>query len=218
VLALDSDTMPGLAYSLGAAPPPEPPLLAAAEKDERGRWRTRRGIGPVRAVQRYATPAPDGVLLLQSGKTTDEGIAPVLGSVTVFYDVVQRIGRAPFFRDWAIVGDLSAGPRQTAYRWTAYADTVLLVVEPTWKSVLTARRIRNIAASISGARVGVVANKLARAADADEIASRLGEPVLAAVPVDEAVSEAERSGLPLLDHAPDAPATVAIARLAERLS
>jgi CO dehydrogenase maturation factor len=218
VLALDSDTMPGLVYSLGAEAPAEPPLLAAAEKNEAGRWRPRKGIGPVRAVQRYATPAPDGVLLLQSGKTGVEGMAPVMGSVNVFYDVVQRIGRAPFFRDWAIVGDLSAGPRQSAYRWGTYADTFLLIVEPTWKSALTARRIERIVRSRGTPEVLLVANKLTGKADANEIGRRVGQRVFAAIPADAAVVEAERLGVPLLDHAPRSPAARAIARLAERLS
>lgn len=48
VLALDSDMMPGLALNLGAEEPALPPLLEAAEKDENGRWRLKRGIGPAR--------------------------------------------------------------------------------------------------------------------------------------------------------------------------
>jgi CO dehydrogenase nickel-insertion accessory protein CooC1 len=218
VLALDSDTMPGLTFSLGVEPPVEPPLLAAAEKNEAGRWRPRKGIGPVRAVQRYATPAPDSVLLLQSGKTTDDGMAPVMGSVNVFYDVVQRIAGSPFFRDWSIVGDLSAGPRQSAYRWATYADTFLLLVEPIWKSALTAQRIARVVRSRSDVGVLLVANKVRDRDDVVEIARRVDEPVFASIPADDAVAEAERIGVPLLDHAPASPAVQAVGDLAERLT
>ena len=218
VLALDSDTMPGLTFSLGVEAPAEPPLQAAAERNEQGRWRTRKGIGAVRAVERYATPAPDGVLLLQSGKTTPEGIAPVLGSVNVFYDVIHRLGRAPRFRDWAIVGDLSAGPRQSAFRWAPYADTFLVLAEPSWKSALTARRIARIASSLSADRVLLVANKVERVLDAEEIGRRVGAPVFASIPADAAVADAERLGVPVLDHAPASAAVRVIESLAERLS
>ena len=69
VLALDSDPMPGLSFSLGSGPDPlEAPLRDAAEKDGAVRWRLKPGIGPVRAVQRYAAHAPDGIRLLQIGK------------------------------------------------------------------------------------------------------------------------------------------------------
>ena len=75
VLALDSDTLPGLSISLGAEVPDEPPLNDAAERNEKGRWRLKPGIGPVRAIQRFATDAPDGVRLLQIGKTDKRGLA-----------------------------------------------------------------------------------------------------------------------------------------------
>ena len=218
VLALDSDTMPGLTFSLGAEQPDEPPLQAAAERNDAGRWRPRRGIGPVRAVQRYATRAPDGVLLLQSGKTTTEGMAPVLGSVNVFYDVIHRLARAPYFRDWVVVGDLSAGPRQSAFDWAPYADTFVLLVEPTWKSALTARRIARIVRSRGPVTVHVVANKVRTDGDADAVARMVGESVFASIPHDDAVAEAERRGVALVDHAPDSPAVRAVEELARRLS
>ena len=218
VLALDSDTMPGLTFSLGAEQPAEPPLQAAAERNEAGRWRPRRGIGPVRAVQRYATRAPDGVLLLQSGKTTVEGMAPVLGSVNVFYNVIHRLRRAPHFHDWVVVGDLSAGPRQSAFDWAPYADTFVLLVEPTWKSALTARRIARIVRSRGAVDVRVVANKVRGDGDADAVARMVGEPVFASIPHDPAVAESERRGVAVLDHAPESAAVRVIEELAARLS
>jgi CO dehydrogenase maturation factor len=45
VLALDSDVLPGLTFSLGAEAPAVPPLEDAAVRDEDGRWRLRKGIG-----------------------------------------------------------------------------------------------------------------------------------------------------------------------------
>ena len=217
MLALDSDTMPGLTYSLGVTEPEESALQEAAERNEAGRWRPKKGIGPVRAVQRHAVTAPDGVVLLQSGKTTQEGMAPVMGAVNVFYDVVQRIGGAPHFHDWVIVGDLSAGPRQSAYRWAAYADTFLLLVEPTWKSALTARRVARIVRSRGDVEVRVVASKTVPGDD-EHVARMVGEPVFASIPFDPAVAEAERRGVALLDAAPESPAVRAITQIAERLS
>ncbi len=217
VLALDSDLMPGLTLSLGAEAPADPTLLGGAERNDSGRWRVRKGVGPVRAVRRYATPGPDGVLLLQSGKVTPEGLSPIQGAFTVFYDLVQRIGGAQAFRDWAIVGDLSAGPRQAAYRWAAYAEEFVLVVEPNWKSALTARRIARIVRSRSGVTVRVVANKVAGAEDVERVEELVGETVFAAVPRDEAVASADRLGVALIDHDPASPAATAIAELADRL-
>lgn len=141
VLALDSDLMPGLALSLGADPGTAPTLAEAAERSESGRWRLRKGIGPVRAVRRHSTPAPDGVRLLEAGKLTADGLEPIMGSLNAFYAIVHRLRRADAFSDWAVVGDLPAGPRQTAFDWAPYADTFVVLAEPSWKSALTSRRV-----------------------------------------------------------------------------
>lgn len=217
VLALDSDTFPGLSLSLGALVPGDPPLNGASEKDEHGRWRLRRGIGPVRAVQRFATDAPDGVRLLQAGKHGPDGLGPVMGAVNAFNAVIHRLREADALRDWAIVGDLSAGPRQTAFDWAPYADRLLVVVEPTWQSMLTARRIVHIARARRDVEPLLVVNKVRGADDAARVEGELGVPAVAAIPVDEGVRSAERAGAALLDHAPGSPAVEAIGRLAERL-
>ena len=115
------------------------------------------------------------------------------------------------------MGDLPAGPRQTAFNWAPYAHTYLLVVEPTWKSALTARRIARIARSRGRARVLVVANKTGGDADADRVAELVGEPVFAAIPADDGVVAADRLGLAPIDHAPESAAVRAIEATVERL-
>jgi CO dehydrogenase maturation factor len=215
VLALDSDMQPGLAASLGAAVPDEPPLNAAAERTEEGRWRLRKGIGPVRAVERYSTPAPDGVRLLQAGKTSPEGLAAVLGAIHAFHRLVHRLDRRSSLGRWTIVGDLPAGPRQLAFDWAPYAERVLLVVEPSWKSVLAARRSARVAPR--GADVALVVSKAAGDEDVAWVEERMEMPALAAVPLDAGVEAAERRGVAPLDHAPDGPFVAAVERLADRL-
>jgi CO dehydrogenase nickel-insertion accessory protein CooC1 len=210
--------MPGLALSLGVDAGDTAMLTDAAERDERGRWRLRRGTGPVRAIRRYAMEGPDGVLLLQCGKVAGDGLPPLMPSINAFYGFVHRLGEPKSLRDWSIVGDLPAGPRQLAFDWAPYADTAVVVVEPTSKSALTARRIARIARSRAGVRVVPVANKVEARGDVARIERLLGEDVTLAVPADDAVAEAERLGVPLLDHAPDAAAVKAVAELADRLT
>jgi len=218
VLALDSDPLPGLSLSLGAEVPDEPPLNAAAEQNEKGRWRLKPGIGPVRAVQRFATDAPDGVRLLQIGKTDARGLAPNRASHNAFYQIIHRLDRAPSLRDWVFLGDLPAGPRQMAFDWAPYARHFLLVVEPTWQSMLTARRIIKITRSMrDGVELSLIVNKSTGGDDVERVQSFLGVALVAEVPVDEGVRSAERAGAALLDHAPDSAAVVAIERLANHL-
>ena len=221
VLALDSDLMPGLARSLGlggGADVPSP-LEGAAERGEDGRWRLKKGVGPVRAVRRYAVAAPDGVTLLQSGKLPPEGTGAIMSSLQAYYKVVHRLSKPRTFADWAIIGDLPAGPRQAAFNWAPFAETFLILVEPTWQSALTGRRVARVVRSREGSgAVGLVANKVADPADVGRVEDLVGEAVVGSIPADDRVREAERAGAALLDHDPSSPAARAIERLVDDLS
>nr|MBA2601642.1 hypothetical protein [Actinomycetota bacterium] len=217
VLALDSDPMPGLAINLGLGPLEDEMLTDAAEKDESGRWRLKKGIGAARAVQRYSAVAPDGVRLLQFGKAGDQGFVPFMGSLNAFHQVLYRIARDDVLRDWTIIGDHPAGPRQTAFGWAPYADTFLMIVEPTWQSVLTARRIGRIARAKKQGEVLVVANKIRGEQDLRRVEERMGGSAFAVVPADPAVRSADVAGEALLDHAPGCPAIRAVEKLVDRL-
>jgi len=218
VLALDSDTMPGLAFNLGVQTPSEPALLAAAERGENGRWRFKPGIGPVRAVQRFAMDAPDNVRLLEFGTPGPEGQAEIAPAIQAFFRVVHGIGDARALCEWSIVGDLPAGPRQVAFDWAPYARTYLLVAEPTMQSLLTARRVARLASSRPGPTVSLVASKVKNDADLRRIEEFMGVRATAVMPRAPAVIEAERLGVALIDHAPESSAVQAVEDLVERLS
>jgi CO dehydrogenase maturation factor len=217
VLTLDSDMMPGLALSLGLGLDSSAMLTDAVEKNEKGRWRLRKGIGPVRAIQRYSVLAPDGVRHLQCGKLDDDGRAAIMGSINGYYQVIHRLTRSGTFHKWTIIGDLPAGPRQVAYRWAPYADTFVLMVEPSWKSVLTARRIMAILRTGEGVTILPVASKVSGADDVRAIEQMLGEDVVTAIPADREVGIAERSGRAPIDYAPCSPAVRAIEAFAGML-
>ena len=216
VLALDTDGVPGLALSLGATPPSTPPLVAAVDQAEGGCWRLKKGVGPVRAVQRFSTLAPDGVRVLEVGDHPVSGVASVTPSAQAFYQVIHGLPEARALRAWTMIGDHPAGPRQTTHDWAPYADTLLVVAEPTWKSALTARRLAELA-SARGAAALTVATKVSSPGDADRVTQIAGVPVVATVPADEAVRESDRLGVALIDHAPSCPAARAIEQLVDDL-
>lgn len=219
VLALDSDLLPGLSLSLGSGPEPaEPPLLRAVEQDESGRWGWREGLDAVSAAQGFASPAPDGVRVLQRGKVGGAGFGPIVGSSKAFWEVVHGLVDAPAFRDWTFVGDLPAGARQTAEDWAPYARTYVVVVQPSAQSALTARRVGRLARlQAPEADVVFIANRVAGEDDVRHVERWIGEPVFASLPADEGVLAAERVGVAPIDHDPDSPAIVAIGRLATAL-
>ena len=217
VLAFDADPMPsGMARSLGTHDTPEPLLADAVERKDGGPWRLKRGIGPVTAVRRYAREAPDGVLMLQLVKITLEDHPAFLAATQAFWQLVHRMHEARSFDDWSFIGDTPAGPRQIAADFHPWADTYLVIVEPTWKSVLTARRAARLA-RMREARVLPVASKVRGAADRELLEQRLGEPVVATIPFDEDIEESDRLGIPLIDHAPTSRGVQAVERIIERI-
>lgn len=215
VLAIDSDPMPGLAHSLGVEEPDAPRLMAAAEKPEKGPWRLRSGIGPMTVVRRYTTPAPDGIRMLQLGKSGKDGLSPVNGSVNAFLATVRRMHEAPPLYEWAIVGDLPAGPRQLAAGFSPYARVYVVVVEPTSQSAMTGRRVARIARGPLGADVIFAASKVDGAQQRERVERLIGERVECVIPTDQAVRDAENRRVAVIDAAPDSAVVRAVEELAD---
>jgi CO dehydrogenase maturation factor len=219
VLALDADPLPGLSLSLGSGPDPVPPPLAeAVVRGEDGRWGWRPGIDASIAAERFSTAAPDGVRLLQRGKAGPTRTAPVTGAAQAFWEVGQGLVSAPHFRDWALIGDMPAGLRETADDWAPYADFYLVVVLPTAQSAMTARRVARLARARDPRAVLFVASRIAGDDDVAHVERLLGEPVFASIPDDDAVRKAERAGVATIDHAPDCATVAAVDELVTKLA
>jgi CO dehydrogenase maturation factor len=219
VLVLDCDVLPGLSLSLGSGPDPAvPPLTDAVARDEQGRWGWRAGIDATIAAQRFSTAGPDGVRLLQRGKADRTGLGPTTAASKALWEVGHGLVSAEDFRDWALIGDLPGGLRETADDWAPYADTYLVVVLPTAQSALAARRLARLARTRSPHGVRFVANRVQGEDDVRHVERLLGEPVFAAIPADEAVTVAERMGVATIDHAPGSPSVAAIERLITTLA
>lgn len=217
VLAIDSDPLPGMAFSLGLphddAPLPDEAIEDRPDDEEGPRYRLRSGLSAVEAVERYAATAPDGVRFLQFGKVRTDPRA-LFRSQFAFRQILRDL---PVER-WDLVGDLPGGTRQPFTGWGGYADTFLVVVEPMAKSLLSARRLARLASSGERpVRVVAVANKVMEPADAEHVARRTGLEVVAAVPLDPAFAAAERAGKAPLDAAPDSAGVQAVSSLVDRL-
>jgi CO dehydrogenase maturation factor len=218
VLAIDSDPLPGMAFSLGLdrddAPLPDEAIEDRPEDEEGPRYRLRAGLDAAEAVDRYAVHAPDGVRFLQFGKIRTDPRA-LFRSQIAFRQIIKEL---PEDR-WDLVGDLPGGTRQAFTGWGAYADTYLVVVEPMAKSLLSARRLARLASATDRpVKVVAVANKVSEAGDAEMIATRTGLEVIASVPLEPAFADAERTGRAPLDVIPDSAAVHAVSLMVERLA
>ncbi len=211
VLALDSDPLPGLAYALGVPVVDRPiPDDVVVEGPEGGpRWVLRPDLDPVAVVEQYAALTADGVRYLQFGNTW-EGVWTLQRAQFAWSEVVRDL---PVDR-FDVVGDLPGGTRQAMFGWAKYADVVAIVVEPSAKSLHTARRLLNVAdASWGPASILVVANKVESVLDVDLIEHRLGREVHGAFPFSREVLDAERAGQAPLDGAASSAFVDAVADL-----
>lgn len=208
-LVLDSDVMPGLAGALGldATDAAIPGEATVPGEDGGPRFRLREGLSAAEAVEIYALRGPDGVRLLQLGKLRTEGAWTLAASQSAFRQIALELAEVG---DRHLVGDLPGGTRQPAFGWGRFADTLVAVVEPTVKSFVTARRLRRLADVPDGPRLVALANKVRSADDERLIAAETDLEVVGSIPHDDAVRDADRAGVALVDHAPDAPATTAL--------
>lgn len=206
VLAADLDPNPGLSYGLGmaltdAGLPPE-----AIDGDE-GSWmgQLAPGLHPLEAVEKFATVAPDGVRYLGLGKITDPERTAMRRTMGPLFHILLNFAEP----GWDVVGDLEAGTNTPYQGYCYFADRVLLVVGPSWKSALTARRLLGLIGDLPYLVVGN------RSRDEPDHHGFVPE---VRIPFDPAVSEADRAGIALIDHAPESPAVRAIEGLADLLS
>lgn len=198
VLAVDSDPLPGMAYSLGIPIEDRPtPDDVVVEGPEGGvRWVLRPGLDAAGFIETYAAPGPDNVQYLQFGNTWGH-VSTLQRGQHAWSQVVKEMDP----RAWHVVGDLPGGSRQAMFGWAKYADVVALVVEPTAKSIHVARQLRNISnATWAPSHVVVVANRVEGTDDVERISEALELPVIAVVPHDPLVTEADKLALSPIDH------------------
>jgi CO dehydrogenase maturation factor len=84
-----------------------------------------------------------------------------------------------------------------------FVDAMLVVVEPTRRSLGTASQIKSLANDIGLTRLWLVGNKVRDEQEAAFLeAETPGIPVLGILPADLAVQEADRLGIAVYDHVP----------------
>jgi CO dehydrogenase maturation factor len=211
VLALDADTNPMLGVSLGVGPEETDLLVAVRQGLETGETEHERSTEGF--VERFGRDAPDGVRLVVASRID----RPNPGCTCCGVSPEQLLGELES-GDQIVIGDLEAGIGTVVRLQEGQADVIVVVAQPTAKSLDVACRAVRVAANRT-TRVIVVAN---RVRDEDELATivaAVGEDQeIVVVPEDAAIAEADRDGRAAIDVDPDAPGVRAIIELADRLA
>src|SRR5215208_2321159 len=130
------------------------------------------------------------------------------------------IQAAPAAEQDVCILDTEASPEHLSRGTARYADAMLAVVEPYYKSLEAGRRMAALAQDLGLDRVALVANKIRDDRDlaaVREFAAQHELELAGVVPYDEAMPAAERAGAAPLDFAPDSEAVAAIGDLARKV-
>jgi len=211
VLALDADTNPMLGVSLGLGAEETDLLLGVRQGLDSGE--TEHEQSTEGFVERFGRDAPDGVRLVVASRIDRPnpgcpccGVSP------------ESLMRELETGDQMIVGDLEAGVGTIWRLQENDADIVLVVVQPTAKSIEVARRAVELAVE-KVPEVIVVANRVRGDDDLDVIRAALGDELeYVVVPDEQAIADADRHGNAAIDVDADAPGVRAIVALADRLA
>jgi len=197
VVAIDTDSNPNLAMSLGLDEdtanhaPLVPRSLVVGGGDGT--------LTPAALLTEYGLRTPIGVTLLHAMRVEQAGA----GCTCMSHATVRSLlGMAMEEEADVTLVDMEAGLEHLsrAGGTLAYADVLLMIMEPTRKSILTAARTVPLAEELGIPRMYGVGNKARLPADAEfyeRVCAEQGVALAGVVPFDAAVPVADRSGVGL---------------------
>lgn len=216
VVAIDADPNPNLGISLGmprtSVETMRPILNALLDS---GHTHDDPTPAAEDLLSRYGVEAPDGVILVATGKIERPSSACLCcGS----HNTTRQFFGELSADDRIVLADLEAGLNDLIWAHPGPHDIVLAVTEGSAKSVEVARRACRLAEEMGVTRIIAVVNRILSEEEVAEVAGALGVEEAFAVPEDPAVERADHLGVAPIDVAPGSPALVALNELAQRLA
>ena len=122
--------------------------------------------------------------------------------------------------DTVVIADMEAGLEHLSIGTLAYIDALLVVVQPTMKTMMTAHRTYGLAKELGIPEVAFIGNRVTKPADREQLeafAREHGCDLLVTIPDDDSVRFADMDARCLLDVAPDSEVVAGVSRLADVL-
>ena len=211
VLAVDADPSPCLAGALGFPDDKRALLNPISEMSQLIEERTGAKPGTMGGFFTINPRVDDirdrfsvehrGVYLLEMGSVEMGGSGCICPESAMLKTLFTHL----LFRDEdVLILDMYAGVEHLGRATVDFVDAMIIVVEPTRRSLGTARQIKKLAEDIGLSRLWLVGNKVR---NQDETAfletESPGIPILGFLPADLKVQEADRLGIPVYDHVPE---------------
>jgi CO dehydrogenase maturation factor len=215
VLAVDADPSPCLAGALGFPNELRANLHPIAEMDALIEERTGAKPGAVGGFFTLNPRVDDiperfsvlhrGVRLLEMGSVELGGSGCICPEAAMLKTLFTHL---LFRKDEILLLDMYAGVEHLGRATVDFVDAMLVVVEPTRRSLGTAAQIKKLANDIGLQRLYLVGNKVRNADEAKFLENETpGLPVLGYLPADLKVQEADRLGVPVYDYVESLKAT-----------
>ena len=213
VIAIDADSSPNLALSLGLSAEESARILPVAENEELIRVKTGTDFSGVfrlsftvdDIIGKYAVPTPSGANLLVMGTVKAMGA----GCVCPAHSVIKALLRHLVVeRHEIVILDMEAGIEHLGRGTAEHVDVLLAVADANQKSLAVAATICRLAQASAIRTIGLVANRIADREQESVIRSFAGNyclPVLGEIPFDTEVVRAGMTG-----EMPDPSASVAL--------
>lgn len=193
VVAIDTDSNPNLGMSLGLTldqveTMPVLPRALIVGSDT--------GTTPQDLLSAYGRATPAGATLMSAIKVNEAGAGCTCGGHAT---VRSFLGAALEQEADVTLIDMEAGLEHLsrAGGTLAYADVLVVVMEPSRKSVITAARTVALAGELGIPRTVAVGNKARLPEDAEffaDVCAQYSVPLAGVIPFDPDVSEADRAG------------------------
>lgn len=210
VLAVDADPSPCLAGALGFPDELRAQLKPIAEMDALIEERTGAKPGTVGGfftINPRVDDIPErfsilhrGVRLLEMGSVELGGSGCICPEAAMLKTLFTHL---LFRNDEILLLDMYAGVEHLGRATVDFVDAMLIVVEPTRRSLGTASQIKKLANDIGLKHLYLVGNKVRNDDEARFLETETpGLPILGYLPADLKVQEADRLGIPVYDHVP----------------
>ena len=217
VLALDNDLNPNLSLTVGIPaeqlsdmPTLSPDIVGMVD----GRMQLTQTMDEIRAA--HAMDAPDGVTVL----VAHEPKKADTGCMGRYHQAMRAVvGGAENSQNYICILDTEASTEHLKVGTAKHVDVLYAVVEPYFKSMESGRRVLALARDLGIEHLALLANKVR---DGElEIVQQFADEhdlgLIGSIPYDECFYHAERAAVAPIDFSPDAPAVVAIGKLARKL-
>jgi CO dehydrogenase maturation factor len=211
VLAVDADPSPCLAGALGFPQDLRARLHPVAEMDALIEERTGAKPGTVGGfftINPRVDDIPDrfsiqhrGVRLLEMGAVDIGGSGCICPESAMLKTLLTHL---LFRKDDVLMMDMYAGVEHLGRATVNFVDAMIVVVEPTRRSLGTAAQIKKLAADIGLKRLWLVGNKVRNDSEREFLEKETpGIPLLGVLPAQLTVQEADRLGLAVYDYVPE---------------